>query len=117
MDRWSDLRALLRSVQRAPGTLTRSLREAIFARAARPHEEPLPTLPERLREYTDTVARHAYRVTDAQVAALRAEGYSEEQIFEATVTASVGAAQRRLAAGLRALYGASRDPFSTHEDA
>ena len=53
--------------------------------------------------YTDTVRRGAYLVTDAQVDALRAAGLSEDEIFELTVSAAVGAGLERLDAGLKAL--------------
>jgi len=40
------------------------------------------------------------------VAALQAAGYTEDQLFELTVSAAVGAARVRLEAGLRALAAA-----------
>jgi len=58
---------------------------------------------EALRGYVDKVARHAYRVTDEDVVSLRAAGYSEDQIFEATVSCALGAGLRRLEAGLSAI--------------
>jgi alkylhydroperoxidase family enzyme len=53
--------------------------------------------------YLDKVRTHAYRVTDADVQALKDAGYSEDQIFEHTVSAAVGAGLARLEAGLGAL--------------
>ena len=53
--------------------------------------------------YLDKVRRHAYRVTDADVDALKDAGYSEEEIFEQTVAAAVAAGLARLDAGLRTL--------------
>ena len=67
--------------------------------AARP-DRPLPST---AQEYVDTVRKHAYRVTDAQVDALRAAGLSEDEIFELTVATAVGAGLERLDAGLEAL--------------
>jgi alkylhydroperoxidase family enzyme len=55
----------------------------------------------------DKVAKHAYRVTDADVAAVRASGLTEDQIFEVVVCAAVGEATRQLDAGLAALAAAS----------
>jgi alkylhydroperoxidase family enzyme len=49
------------------------------------------------------VRRHAYRVTDSQVEALRAAELNEDEIFELTVAAAVGAGLDRLDAGMRAL--------------
>jgi hypothetical protein len=79
-----------------PGTLDPGVR-----RAAASGED----VPEVLRTYVDKVARHAYKVTDEDVAALRAAGYSEDQIFELTVSCAVGAGLRRREAGLRAIRG------------
>lgn len=60
-------------------------------------------LPEPLKGFLTKVARHAYRVTAEDVAALKAAGLSEDAIFELTVSAAVGAGRHRLARGLEAL--------------
>jgi alkylhydroperoxidase family enzyme len=52
------------------------------------------------------VARHAYRVTDEDVAGLLSAGLSEEAVFEATIATAVGAGWARMEAVLRALRGA-----------
>jgi alkylhydroperoxidase family enzyme len=62
-------------------------------------------LPEALRAYVDKIHRHAYTVTDEDIAALRAAGYTEDQIFEVTAAAAVGAGMTRLEAGLAAIAG------------
>jgi alkylhydroperoxidase family enzyme len=67
--------------------------------AARPQREQ----PRAARGYLETVRQYAYRVTDDQVAELRAGGFSEEEIFELTVAAAVAAGLERLEAGLRTL--------------
>jgi alkylhydroperoxidase family enzyme len=67
--------------------------------AAQP-ERPAP--PE-LATYVEKVRLHAYRVTDGDVDALKAAGFSEDEIFEHTVSAAVAAGLERLDAGLRAL--------------
>jgi alkylhydroperoxidase family enzyme len=59
--------------------------------------------PPAARAYLEAVRRHAYRVTDRDVAELRARGLSEDEIFELTVAAAVGAGLQRLDAGLEAL--------------
>jgi alkylhydroperoxidase family enzyme len=51
----------------------------------------------------DTVRRHAYRTTDAQVEALLDAGLSQDEVFELTVAAAVGAGLQRLEAGLEAM--------------
>lgn len=53
--------------------------------------------------YLDKVRRHAYRVTDRDVEALKAAGHSEDEIFEHTVAAAVAAGLERLDAGLETL--------------
>jgi alkylhydroperoxidase family enzyme len=69
-------------------------------RAAAQPDRPRPPA---TADYVDTVLRHAYRVTDAQVETLRAAGLSEDEIFELTVATAVGAGLERLDAGLEAL--------------
>jgi alkylhydroperoxidase family enzyme len=59
--------------------------------------------PEAMDAYLDTVRRHAYRVTDADVEALKAAGVSEDEIFEQTVAAAIGEGLRRLDAAERAI--------------
>jgi alkylhydroperoxidase family enzyme len=84
------------AVLTGPGTLDPSIRRAAAEQA---------DVPEALRGYLDKVARHAYKVTDEDTQALRAAGYSEDQIFEATVSGALGACLRRLDAGLAAIDG------------
>ena len=67
--------------------------------AARP-ERPAP--PE-LAQYLEKVRLHAYEVTDADVQRLKDAGFTEDEIFEHTVSAAVAAGLERLDAGLRAL--------------
>jgi alkylhydroperoxidase family enzyme len=80
------------AVLTGPGTTTPELRQSIAA--GRPPEELL-VLVEKIR-------RHAYKVTDADLAALRTR-FSEDQLFEIVVSAAFGAANDRLRAGLKAL--------------
>ena len=54
------------------------------------------------------VARHAYKVTDEDVAAALATGASEDVVFELVVAAALGQASRQLDAGLAALAEAER---------
>jgi alkylhydroperoxidase family enzyme len=64
-------------------------------------EEPV------LARYVATVRQCAYRITDAEVTALHAHGLSDDAIFELTVAAALGEAQRRLAVGLALLAPAA----------
>ncbi len=55
----------------------------------------------------DKVVRHAWKVTDEDVAATRAAGLREDEVFELTVCAALGAATRQLRAALTALDDAT----------
>ena len=89
--RW---RLLEDAILRSSGTLDPGVREALTAGRE---------IPEPLALYVDNVTRHAYRVTDDDVWALLAAGYSQDQLFEATLSVALGAAQMRLRVGLEAL--------------
>jgi alkylhydroperoxidase family enzyme len=67
--------------------------------AARP-DRPVP--PE-FATYLEKVRQHAYKVTDGDVQKLKDAGFSEDEIFEHTVSAAVAAGLARLEAGLAAL--------------
>jgi alkylhydroperoxidase family enzyme len=67
--------------------------------AAQP-ERPAP--PE-FATYLEKVRLHAYKVTDGDVQALKDSGFSEDEIFEQTVSTAVAAGFERLEAGLGAL--------------
>jgi len=55
-----------------------------------------------MEAYLDKVHRHAYRVTDDDVATLK-EGFSEDEIFEQTVAAAISEGLRRFDAAERVL--------------
>lgn len=76
-----------------PGRLSPAAREAIVAGRGDP---------EGMQPLLDKARRDAYRVTDEDVAALRGR-YDDDELFEAIVCASLGAALVRLRAGLGAL--------------
>ena len=59
-------------------------------------------MPGDLRALVEKIERHAYKVTDDDLAALKSR-YSDDQLFEIVVAASLGSALERLRAGLRAL--------------
>ena len=75
-----------------PGTTPETLRQAVARGEA----------PEELRALVDKIRRHAYQVTDEDLAALGGL-YSEDELFEIVIAASFGAAEHRLRAGLCAL--------------
>jgi hypothetical protein len=66
-------------------------------------------LPEPLHTLLDKVAAKPAQVTDADVAAAKASGVSEDQIFELVICAAVGQAARQYEAGLAALAEALGD--------
>jgi hypothetical protein len=61
--------------------------------------------PADLQPLIDKIHRHAYKVTDEDIAALQAT-HGDDALFEIVVGAAVGASRRRLMAGLRALEDA-----------
>ena len=61
------------------------------------------TIPPELIGYVKKIALHAYKTTDEDIEALRKAGYSEDAIFEITLSAALGAGIVRLERGLTAL--------------
>jgi alkylhydroperoxidase family enzyme len=59
--------------------------------------------PPEFAAYLEKVRNAAYTVTDADVQALKDVGYSDDEIFEQTVSAAVGAGLHRLEKGLACL--------------
>jgi hypothetical protein len=82
-----------RTVFDGPGQSDPALRHAVATNAAVPSD---------LAAVIDKIHRHAYKVTDEDIAGLRAS-YSDDQLFEIVVSAAVGASRIRLDAGLAAL--------------
>jgi alkylhydroperoxidase family enzyme len=64
--------------------------------------------PEPARALIAKVTQHAYRITDEDIAAAKAAGLSEDQIFELVVTAAIGQANRQLETALAALDDATK---------
>jgi alkylhydroperoxidase family enzyme len=65
--------------------------------------QPDRPAPPELACYLEKVRLHAYEVTDADVQRLKDAGFSEDEIFEHTVSAAVAAGLERLEASLDAL--------------
>lgn len=87
------MREIMDAVLSAPAGLGPEVRRAIF------DGDP----PESLRTYVQKVRLQAYTVVDSDVEELRAKGYTEDAIFEATVAAATGAAMMQLERGLSVL--------------
>jgi hypothetical protein len=90
--------AVIARILEGEGTTSLAQRRGAFDGAGLP--EPLSTLVEK-------VAKHAHDVTDDDIAAARASGLSEDQIFEIVVCAAVGQATRQYDAAFAALDAAS----------
>ena len=65
--------------------------------------QPDRAAPPEFAAYLDKVRRHAHKITDRDIDELKAAGYSEDEIFEQTVSAAVAAGFERLDAGLGAM--------------
>lgn len=80
-----------------------ALRRAVGARAAGG-----PPIAPPFEDLARNVGEASYRVTDAEVAAVRAAAGSDRAAFELVAAAAVGAALRRWKAGIAAIDEASK---------
>jgi alkylhydroperoxidase family enzyme len=87
-------KALTKRILEGDGRASLSERRAAF------HNDSLVAT---VRVLVDRVARHACQITDADIAAARGAGRSEDQIFELLVCAAIGQATRQYDAALTAL--------------
>jgi hypothetical protein len=93
-------KAVVARVLEGDGRASRAQRRAAFENAGL--EGPLRTL-------IDKVALRPTRITDEDVAAVKASGLSEDQVFELVVCAAVGQATRQYETALGALAAAMGD--------
>lgn len=93
-------KALVTRILEGDGKASPDQRRAAFDNAGLP--KPLSTL-------IDKVTKHAYQVTDEDIAAARAFGLSEDQIFEMVVCAAIGQAGRQYDQALAALAAATKE--------
>jgi alkylhydroperoxidase family enzyme len=99
---------LVEAVLGGPGDTDLALRRAIEAWSAQLGRRPdaeVNEIPAELTAYVTKVALHAYKTRDEDIEALRNAGYSEDAIFEITLSAAIGAGIARLEHGLTALKG------------
>ncbi len=92
-----------------------SLRRAVYERVLLGEGEATPELrqaaatgagvPSDLQPLIDKIHRHAYKVTDDDIARVQAK-YGDDKMFEIVVSAALGAARKRLVLGLDALDNA-----------
>ena len=99
------IQTLVDSVLNSQGDSDPELRRAVEQRAAGRSSGSDVQLAEELVTYVDKIARHAYLVIDADIEALRDAGYSEDAIFELTLSAALGAGIARLNRGITAMKG------------
>ncbi len=72
-------------------------------------------VPPELVTYVDKVARHAYWVIDSDIEEILGAGYSEDVVFEITLSAALGAGMGRLERGLSALKRKSQSSIAATE--
>jgi hypothetical protein len=80
------------------GRATQAARKAAFANV----DVPAP-----VRALVDKVANHAYKIVDEDIAAAKAQGVTEDELFELVVCAAVGQASRQYEGALAALAAAT----------
>ena len=99
-------RAVVEAVLATPGDSDPALRRAVFERARALTAGPAAgagRLSEPLGAFVHKVSTRAHEVTDADVESLLADGYSEDFVFEAIVSAALCAGMARLELGLVAV--------------
>ncbi|MFD2080835.1 alkylhydroperoxidase AhpD family core domain-containing protein [Actinopolymorpha cephalotaxi] len=99
VDQGDDVANLRHSVLDAPVTTAPALRSAVAAGGP---------IPEHWQSYARAVRDASYRITDADVDRLLTAGCSQDQIFEVTVAAALGAALRSFDAGRKVLAQETR---------
>ena len=93
-DRHADgRRAVEDAVLQSPGHTSPALRRSLVRGEAPPDD---------LKPLVEKVRKHAYQVTDEDIASL-SDRYSDDELFEVLVSSALGAALLRLDAGLAAL--------------
>ena len=80
------LNELRNRVTEGPGMLSVAVRRAAASGGSVPTEA---------QAYVDKIRRHAYKVGDGDVEALKASGWSEDEIFELTVATALEAGVSR----------------------
>lgn len=104
----SKVQFMIEKLLGSAGESSRELRRAVFetakSGAAGTNQDGL--MASEVRELVEKIDRRPWTVGDEDFARMRQAGYSEDQIFELTVAAAVGAGARRFEAGLRAIEAA-----------
>ena len=98
-------KAVVARILEGDGRASHAQRRAAFDNAGL--DAPLNTL-------IDKVAKRAYMVTDEDIAAVRASGLTEDQIFEIVVCAAIGQATRQYDTALAALKAVTEEKRTQH---
>ena len=93
--------ALVERVTRGPGVASGASRQAAFHNAG---------VDPRAARLLDKVVRTPWKVVDSDVAAVKAAGLPEDEIFELVVCAALGQASRQRRAAMAALQAAKGVP-------
>jgi hypothetical protein len=88
------LNQLVTRIQDGQGKASAHLRKSAFSNS---------NLQEPLKSFVDKVANCAYKITDVDVSELIKSGISEDEIFELSICASVGASMRQYENALKVL--------------
>lgn len=89
----ADRQALVAAVTEGPGSLPPEVRSAIVEKLRGNHGAAVP---EALRPLVELVAEHASSIGDDDVSDVSRAGFDDEAIFEAIVSAALGASLHRL---------------------
>lgn len=92
--------AVVERVQSGDGHARMADRRAAFANV---------DVPAGARALIDKVAKTAWKVTDEDVAAAKAAGVTEDQVFELAVCAAIGQASRQFDSAMAALDQAAKE--------
>ncbi len=104
----TETQAMAHAVFNSPGDTLPELRHAIetyVTTLSGGATENSPILPPALEKLIRKIALHAYKVTAEDIAELQHAGYSEDAIFEITVSAALSAGVARLSRALNTLQG------------
>lgn len=107
---------LIDAVLNSPGEINPELRHAIEKESAQLSSSSIhqvEQVPPSLVVYVKKVALFAYKTTEEDIEDLQRAGYSEDAIFEITLSAALGAGISRLERGLAAMKG---DTYAAQKD-
>jgi len=103
----TEVEQLVQAVSHSNGHSTANLRQNImtYARQLTEKEPVQLEVPAHLKTFVNKVALNPYKIIDADIGTLQKAGVSEDEIFEITISAALGASLVRLERGLSVLQG------------